>query len=55
MVGAVRASPRSTIHGEFLKGGAGFDRQHGGPANAAFTMTLDGGCGYGGKALAGLP
>ena len=41
-------------YGEFLKVVRGFDRQHGGPAVAAFTMTLDGGCGYGGKALAGL-
>jgi serine/threonine protein phosphatase 1 len=29
----------------------GFDRQHAGPAMSAFAITLDGGCGYGGKAL----
>lgn len=41
-------------YGEFLKVVRGFDRQHGGPATGAFTMTLDGGCGYGGKALVAL-
>ena len=41
-------------YGQFLKVIRGFDRQHGGPAMSAFTMTLDGGCGYGGKAVAAL-
>lgn len=41
-------------YGEFLKVVRGFDRNHGGPAAGAFTLTLDGGCGYGGKALAAL-
>jgi serine/threonine protein phosphatase 1 len=39
-------------YGEFLKVVRGFDRQHGGPGMSPFTITLDGGCGYGGKALA---
>jgi serine/threonine protein phosphatase 1 len=39
-------------YGEFLKVVRGFDRQHGGPAQGPFTMTLDGGCGFGGKAIA---
>jgi serine/threonine protein phosphatase 1 len=38
-------------YGEFLKVVRGFDRQHAGPAMSAFAITLDGGCGYGGKAL----
>ena len=38
-------------YGQFLKVIRGYDRQHGGPAMSAFTMTLDGGCGYGGKAV----
>lgn len=41
-------------YGDFLKVVRGFDRQHGGPAAGTFTLTLDGGCGYGGKALAAL-
>ncbi len=41
-------------YGQFLKVIRGYDRQHNGPAMSAFTMTLDGGCGYGGKALAAL-
>lgn len=39
-------------YGEFLKVVRGFDRNHGGPGMSPFTITLDGGCGYGGKALA---
>jgi serine/threonine protein phosphatase 1 len=38
-------------YGEFLKVVRGFDRHHAGPAMSAFAITLDGGCGYGGKAL----
>lgn len=38
-------------YGEFLKVVRGFDRHHGGPAMNAFAVTLDGGCGFGGKAL----
>ena len=50
--GAAPASRRSTTpYGEFLKVVRGFDRQHAGPAMSAFAITLDGGCGYGGKAL----
>lgn len=41
-------------YGEFLKVVRGFDRNQGGPAMGAFTLTLDGACGFGGKALAGL-
>jgi serine/threonine protein phosphatase 1 len=41
-------------YGEFLKVVRGFDRAHAGPAQGAFTLTLDGGCGYGGKALGAL-
>jgi serine/threonine protein phosphatase 1 len=41
----------SQPYGEFLKVVRGFDRQHGGPAMNPFAITLDGGCGYGGKAL----
>ncbi|MDY0882193.1 hypothetical protein ACFPL7_21630 [Dongia soli] len=39
-------------YGEFLKVVRGFDRQHGGPGEGPFTVTLDGGCGFGGKAIA---
>jgi serine/threonine protein phosphatase 1 len=39
-------------YSEFLKVVRGFDRQHAGPAMNAFAITLDGGCGFGGRALA---
>lgn len=39
-------------YGEFLKVVRGFDRHHAGPAMNAFAITLDGGCGFGGPALA---
>jgi serine/threonine protein phosphatase 1 len=41
-------------YGEFLRVVRGYDHAHQGPSASAFTLTLDGGCGYGGKALAAL-
>jgi hypothetical protein len=32
----------------------GYDHGHQGPSAGPFTLTIDGGCGYGGKALAAL-
>jgi len=41
-------------YGEFLKVVRGFDRNRGGFITTSFTMTVDGGCGYGGDAIAVL-
>jgi hypothetical protein len=41
-------------YGEFLRVVRGYDHTHQGPNASAFTLTIDGGCGYGGKALAAL-
>ena len=39
-------------YGGFLRVVRGFDRAHGGATVKSFVTTLDGGCGFGGKALA---
>jgi serine/threonine protein phosphatase 1 len=41
-------------YGEFLRVVRGYDHGHQGPSAGPFTLTVDGGCGYGGKALAAL-
>jgi serine/threonine protein phosphatase 1 len=39
-------------YGEFLRVVRGFDPKHAGPQRGSFSVTLDAGCGFGGKALA---
>ncbi|MGE0659629.1 MAG: hypothetical protein AB7F36_00870 [Reyranellaceae bacterium] len=41
-------------YGEVARIVRGFDRANGGPGETEYTVTLDGGCGRGGKLLAGL-